>query len=65
MAHIENRRAVIYTDFVKDVAPLAIALTEKGIKSCGYHGKNMTSNDKINTVDNWCRVDSTIQVKFK
>ena len=43
---IEKKRAIVYTDFVKDVAPLTIALTERGLKSCSYHGKNMPSHDK-------------------
>ena len=52
----------MYTDFVKDVAPLAIALHEKGIKSWSYHGKNMSTHDKVKAVDNWCPEDSSIQV---
>ena len=43
---IQNKRALIYTDFVKDVVPLSIALWEKGISSYSYHGKNMTIHDK-------------------
>lgn len=60
---IEKKRAIVYTDFVKDVAPLTIALTERGLKSCSYHGKNMSSHDKLKAVDNWITNDSTIQVK--
>lgn len=59
---IKNQRAIVYTDFVKDVAPLAISLSEKGINSCGYHGKNMSSHDKVKTVENWSPDDSNIQV---
>ena len=54
----------MYTDFVKDVAPLAIALREKGIKSWSYHGKNMYTHDKVKAVDNWCPEDSNIQVEY-
>uniref|UniRef100_A0A1X7UQ30 Uncharacterized protein n=1 Tax=Amphimedon queenslandica TaxID=400682 RepID=A0A1X7UQ30_AMPQE len=37
---VGNNRSIVYTNFVKDVAPLAIALKEKGINSSSYHGKN-------------------------
>lgn len=59
---VQNQRVIIYTDFVKDVAPLAIALSEKGINSCGYHGKGMSSHDKVKAVENWCPDNSNIQV---
>lgn len=61
---IDKQRAVVYTDFVKDVAPLAIALREKGLQSWSYHGKNMSSHDKVKAVREWCPEDSTIQVCF-
>lgn len=59
---IGEHRAIVYTDFVKDVAPLAIALREKGISSWSYHGKNMSTHDKVKAVNNWCPQDSSIQV---
>lgn len=59
---IGKERAIIYTDFVKDVAPLAIVLREKGLQSWSYHGKNMSSHDKVKAVDDWCPEKSTIQV---
>ena len=59
---VEKKRAVVYTDFVKDVAPFAIALREKGLNSWSYHGKNMSSHDKVKAVDDWYPEDSTIQV---
>ena len=59
---IGKQRAIVYTDFVKNVAPLAIALREQGIDSWSYHGKNMTSHDKLNVVESWCPEDSGIQV---
>ena len=49
-------------DFVKDVAPMAIALQERGISSSSYHGKNMSSDDKVNAIHSWCPSDSTVQV---
>ena len=61
---IDKKRAIVYTDFVKDVAPLAIALRERGISSWSYHGKNMSSHDKVKAVDNWCPEDSSIQVNL-
>ena len=60
---IQHQRVIVYTDFVKDVAPLAIALREKGINSCAYHGKGMSSHDKVKTVENWCPDHSNIQVR--
>ena len=59
---IGKERAIVYTDFVKDVAPIAIALAERGMSSWGYHGKNMSSHDKLKAVDTWCPKDSNIQV---
>ena len=59
---IGDERAIVYVDFVKDVAPLTIALNEKGINTCGYHGKMMSSHDKVKAVNNWCPADSVIQV---
>ena len=58
---IKKEKALIYTDFVKDVVPLSIALREKGI-SWSYHGKNMTSHDKAKALNSWCPEDSNIQV---
>lgn len=49
-------------DFVKDIAPVAIALQERGFKSCSYHGKNMSSHDKVNALNNWCPTDSILEV---
>jgi superfamily II DNA helicase RecQ len=59
---IKKERALIYTDFVKDVVPLSIALRERGISSWSYHGKNMSSHDKAKAVDSWCPKESTVQV---
>ena len=59
---ISSQRAIVYTDFVKDVAPLAIALRERGINSWGYHGKQMSGHDKLKAIENWCPENSTIQV---
>ena len=59
---IKKEKALIYTDFVKDVVPLSIALREKGISSWSYHGKNMTSHDKAKALNSWCPEDSNIQV---
>lgn len=61
---IENKRSLVYTDFVKDVVPLSIALRERGYNSWSYHGKNMTSHDKTKAVDSWCPQDSDIQVRY-
>ena len=58
---IGRNQSIVYTDFVKDVAPLAIALKEKGINSSSYHGKNLSSHDKVKIIENWCLDDSIIQ----
>ena len=46
-------KAIIYIDFVKDVAPLAISLRQQGLESCGYHGEKMSTHDKQVTLENW------------
>lgn len=43
---INNKRALIYIDFIQDVAPLAIALQELGVQTTGYHGDKMSYTDK-------------------
>ena len=48
-----NSKALVYVDFVRDVAPLAINLRQHGHQSCGYHGENMSAHDKQMTLQNW------------
>ena len=50
---VEGKKAIVYMDFVKDVAPVAIALQEKGIKSAAFHGKKLTASDKSKLVSSW------------
>ena len=50
---IGDAKVIIYTDFIRDVAPLAISLRQHGLESCGYHGEKMTANDKQKVIDNW------------
>ena len=50
---VEGKKTIVYMDFVKDVAPVAIALQEKGIKSAAFHGKKLTASDKSKLVSNW------------
>ena len=59
---VGSKRVMVYVNFVKDVAPIAIGLREKGIRSCSYHRKNMSSHDKVKAMDHWRQPDSTIQV---
>ena len=47
LPHIQKRRAIVYLDAAKDVPRLAIALCRSGLKSCAYHGKNMSTHDKL------------------
>ena len=56
------KRAIVYLDFVKDVPPLAIALREKGVKSCSYHGKSMSGHDKAKALENWKAGDIQVTV---
>lgn len=50
---VKECKAIIYVDFIRDVAPLAINLRQSGLESCAYHGEKMTSNDKHKTLENW------------
>ena len=50
---VGDGKAIIYIDFVKDVAPLAISLRQHGLESCGYHGEKMSTHDKQVTLENW------------
>ena len=55
LPHIEtsDSRVLVYTNFVKDTAPLAIALRETGLKTCSYHGQKMSSSDKCEALESW------------
>uniref|UniRef100_A0A1X7TSL0 Helicase C-terminal domain-containing protein n=1 Tax=Amphimedon queenslandica TaxID=400682 RepID=A0A1X7TSL0_AMPQE len=59
-----NNRSIVYTNLVKDDAPLAIALKEKGINNSSYHGKNLSSHDKLKIIGNLCFDDSKIQASL-
>ena len=48
-----DSRVLVYTNFVKYTAPLAIALREAGLKTCSYHGQKMSSSDKCEALENW------------
>ncbi len=43
---IGEAKALVFVDFIRDVAPLAISLRQEGLPSCGYHRDKMTSHDK-------------------
>lgn len=49
----KEQRALIYVDFVKDAAPLAICLRQAGYNTCSYHGQKMSANDKLESIDSW------------
>jgi len=49
----KEQRAIIYVDFVKDTAPLAISLCQAGYKACSYHGQKLSSHDKLVSIDSW------------
>lgn len=50
---VKNEKGIIYVDFIRDVAPLAIALQELGLKTTGYHGDKMSYSDKEKICRNW------------
>ena len=50
---VSDKRAIVYLDAAKHVPRLTIALRQLGLKSCGYHGKNMSSHDKLKALENW------------
>ena len=62
---IGQQRAIIYMDFVKDIAPLAIALSEKGVKCGAFHGKKLSPQDKTKLVENWMRGEIQVMVCTK
>ena len=49
----KDQRAIIYVDFVKDAAPLAISLCQAGYKACSYHGQKLSSHDKLQSIESW------------
>ena len=49
----EQKRIIIYVDFVKDAAPLAISLRQVGYSTCSYHGQKMSSHDKMESIESW------------
>jgi len=49
----KDQRVIIYVDFVKDAAPLAISLCQAGYKACSYHGQKLSSHDKMVSIDSW------------
>ena len=59
---IGTRRCIIYLNFMRDVAPVAIAIRQLGMTSSSYHGKNMSGHDKVKAMDHWSGSDSKIQV---
>lgn len=58
---IGNRRCIIYLNFVRDVAPVAIAIRQLGLTSNSYRGRNMSGHNKVKTMDHWSGSDAKIQ----
>ena len=48
-----SQRAIVYVDFVKDAAPLAISLCQAGYSTCSYHGQKLSSHDKLQSIEGW------------
>lgn len=59
---IEQKKAIIYLDFAKDIDPLAIALREAGVESCSYKGQKMSGHDKTKVIENWRCGDMRVMV---
>ena len=59
---IEDKKAIIYLDFAKDIDSLAIALQQTGVESCSYKGQNMSGHDKTKVMENWCSGDIKVMV---
>ena len=55
----------MYMDFVKDIAPLAIALNENGLKCGAFHGKKLSPQDKTKLVENWMEGEIQVMVCTK
>ena len=51
--HLKEAKAIVFLDFIRDVAPLAISLQQNGLRSCSYHGDKMTVHDKVMALDSW------------
>ena len=59
---IQDKKAIIYLDFAKDIDGLAIALRQVGVESCSYKGQNMSGHDKTKVMENWCNGDIRVMV---
>ena len=62
---IGTQQAIVYMDFVKDIAPLAIALNENGLKCGAFHGKKLSPQDKTKLVENWMEGEIPVMVCTK
>ena len=49
----KDQQAMIYVDFVKYAAPLAISLCQAGCSTCNYHGQKLSTHDKLQSIDGW------------
>lgn len=58
----KEQRIIIYVDFVKDAAPLAISLRQAGYETCSYHGQKMSAHDKLQSIESWRNGDVKIMV---
>ena len=49
---IGNECSIVYTDFANHVAPIVIALRDRGVQAIGYYGK-MNERDKLDAYKKW------------
>lgn len=44
---IQEKKAIIYLNFAKDINSLTIALQQAGVESCSYKGQNMSGHGEL------------------
>ena len=52
--HVSLGRCIVYVDFVADVVPLALKLSEMfGLKTGSYYGRGLSGHDKNEVLQSW------------
>ena len=52
--HVSLGRCIVYVDFVADVVPLALKLSEMfGLKTGSYYGRGLSGHDKDEVLQSW------------
>ena len=54
VAPLLSGRCIVYVDFVEDVAPLMIRLSEEhGLKAASFYGRGLSGHDKDQLLKSW------------